>query len=75
MYLDLRRNKNMTLYDMLNAKDNDDAIMEEVAEMIWDICKISPKHGNAVMDLIGDEAYIDVTKVISTIEARKEKEE
>lgn len=27
------------------------------ANKIWDICKESPEMGNAVMDLIGDEAY------------------
>lgn len=64
----------MNLYDLFNMNENTDAIMDEAAEMIWDICKVSPKHGNAVMDLIGDEAYINVTKRIASIESRREKE-
>ena len=31
--------------------------LKTAAEKIWDICKESPEIGNAVMDLIGDEAY------------------
>lgn len=31
--------------------------LKAAAEKIWDICKESPEMGNAVMDLIGDEAY------------------
>lgn len=32
------------------------------ANLIWDICKESPAMGNAVMDLIGEEAYQNVLK-------------
>lgn len=32
----------------------------EVAKEIWNICKKSPEHGNAVMDVIGEEAYVNV---------------
>lgn len=32
-------------------------VEKEVAQLIWDICKISFEHGNAVLDLLGGEAY------------------
>lgn len=31
--------------------------LKVAANKIWDICKESPEMGNAVMDLIGEEAY------------------
>ena len=37
----------------------------EVAKEIWNICKKSPEHGNAVMDVIGEEAYEKVMKLRS----------
>ena len=35
----------------------------EVAKKIWEIASISAKHGNAVMDIIGEEAYERVMKL------------
>lgn len=35
----------------------------EVAKKIWEIAGISEKHGNAVMDIIGEEAYERVMKL------------
>lgn len=35
----------------------------EVAKEIWNICKKSPEHGNAVMDVIGEEAYKKVMEL------------
>lgn len=35
----------------------------EVAKKIWKIAGISAKHGNAVMDIIGEEAYERVMKL------------
>ena len=35
----------------------------EVAKKIWEIAGISAKHGNAVMDIIGEEAYERVMKL------------
>ena len=35
-----------------------------VAYDIWKICAISPDHGNAVMDLIGEEAYQKVMDLV-----------
>ena len=43
----------------------DKPIEIEVAKAIWDICKKSPEHGNAVMDVIGDEAYQKVMELQS----------
>lgn len=40
-----------------------DNVKTEVINLIWDICKISPEHGNAVMDIIGDEAYERIMKL------------
>lgn len=36
--------------------------LKVAANKIWDICKESPEMGNAVMDLIGVEAYQKVMK-------------
>lgn len=33
-----------------------------ISKIIWRICKISPKWGNRIMDLIGYENYIKVSK-------------
>ena len=35
----------------------------EVAKKIWEIASISKKHGNAVMDIIVEEAYERVMKL------------
>ncbi len=37
--------------------DNKISVHTEVARLIWDIAKISPEHGNAIIDIIGDKAY------------------
>ena len=37
----------------------------EVAKQIWAICKKSPEHGNAVMDVIGEESYKKVIELHS----------
>lgn len=37
-----------------------------VAKEIWAIAGISPEHGNAVMDVIGEEAYKNVMKLQAT---------
>ena len=34
--------------------------ISEAAKKIWDICKESPAMGNAVMDLIGSDAYMKI---------------
>lgn len=38
-------------------------IKVEVAKEIWNIAAKSPKYGNAVMDVIGEEAYLNVMKL------------
>lgn len=40
-----------------------DAILIDVAKKIWQICKESPEHGNAVMDLLGEETYNKIMKM------------
>lgn len=35
----------------------------EVAKLIWKIAGISSEHGNAVMDVLGAEAYQNVMKL------------
>lgn len=42
---------------------NDKQLEIEVAKEIWNICKKSSEHGNAVMDLIGEEAYNKVMRL------------
>ena len=39
--------------------------LKEAANKIWDICKESPAMGNAVMDLIGEDAYQRVMIMIN----------
>ena len=34
-----------------------DKYQVDVARRIWNICKLSPEHGNAVMDLLGEDLY------------------
>ena len=34
-----------------------DKVEQLVIDRIWDIAKISPEHGNALMDILGDENY------------------
>jgi len=38
-------------------------IQVEVAQKIWDIAKISPEHGNALIDVLGDEVYNKITRM------------
>lgn len=35
----------------------------EVAKLIWEIAGKSAEHGNAVMDVIGEDAYQNVMKL------------
>lgn len=35
----------------------------EVAKLIWEIAGKSAKHGNAVMDVIGEDAYKNVMQL------------
>ena len=35
----------------------------EVAKLIWEIAGKSAEHGNAVMDVIGEDAYENVMKL------------
>lgn len=47
----------------------------EVMEDIWNICKKSPEHGNAVMDIIGEEAYKEVSEICRFVRLYATKEE
>lgn len=40
----------------------------EAARKIWEICKISPEMGNAVMDTIGGDAYERVMWIVRRAE-------
>lgn len=40
-------------------------LMKEVAKDIWNLCRKSPEHGNAVMDIIGEDAYNNVMRLIN----------
>lgn len=46
----------------------------DVAKRIWDITRISPDYGNAVMDVIGYSTYCDIAKLISSCEKNEKKE-
>ena len=47
----------------------EDYVKLDVASEIWNICAISPEHGNAVMDIIGEEAY---QRVMDLVRQREE---
>jgi hypothetical protein len=63
------------------AEDNiKDAFMKhnirlEVMDDIWNICKKSPEHGNAVMDIIGEVAYKEVSEISRFVRLYATKEE
>lgn len=48
--------------------------LEEVAERIWDIAKLSPDHCTAVVDLIGNISFAKISKIVNIMEAKREKE-
>ena len=48
------------------------AAVEEVANRIWGICKISPEYGNIVMDLMGEDGYNNVMEVVKQYERRSD---
>ena len=35
----------------------------DVAKKIWDIAKVSPEHGNALMDILGDVVYVKIARM------------
>lgn len=49
--------------------------LEEVSERIWDICKLSPEHCNAVVDLIGNIAFAKISTIVNIVESKREKED
>lgn len=49
--------------------------LEEVAERIWDIAKLSPDHCTAVVDLIGNVSFAKISKIVNIVEAKREKED
>lgn len=49
--------------------------LEEVAERIWDISKLSPEHCSAVVDLIGNVTFAKVAMIVNAVEAKREKED
>ena len=54
--LDYEKMKDVVIY----PKDNN-SVIDEVYNLIWGIAKISPEHGNALMDILGDEKYEEVS--------------
>ena len=49
------------------TRRNIDPILIDVAKKIWQICKESPEHGNAVMDLLGEETYNEIMRLQNRI--------
>lgn len=39
------------------------SIKVEVAKLIWEIAGKSAEHGNAVMDILGEDAYLNVMEL------------
>lgn len=39
-------------------------IKVDVSKRLWEIAAISPEHGNALMDLIGYESYVNVMSLV-----------
>lgn len=54
--LDYEKMKDVVIY----PKDNS-AVIDEVYNLIWCIAKLSPEHGNALMDILGDEKYTEIS--------------
>lgn len=50
-------------------------IKKDVAKQIWAIAGITPEHGNAVMDIIGEEAYEKVMRLQSEEQESEDKKE
>ena len=44
----------------------------EVIKDIWNIAKKSPEHGNALMDILGEELYVKISKEQRKIDSRGE---
>lgn len=65
--------KNVTHYIVKENEtmDNKISTQTEVARLIWDIAKISPEHGNAIIDIIGDKAY-DTVMTLANEETKNE---
>ena len=53
------------IYDKLEDQRNNEQhkALIETATKIWDIAKISPDHGNAVMDILGPDTYMKVSEI------------
>lgn len=49
--------------------------LEEVAERIWDIAKLTPDHCTAVVDLIGNVTFAKIAMMVNMSEAKREKED
>lgn len=49
-------------YEWLN-NDEKNKTKEAVIDMIWDIAKISPEYGNALMDVLGNDVYEKIGKI------------
>lgn len=45
-------------------KENTNVIEIEAAKKIWELAGTSPEMGNAIMDLVGDEVYDKIMKII-----------
>ena len=50
------------LQKAINTEDTKQTIINNVINMIWDIAKISPEYGNALMDVLGDDVYNKIGK-------------
>ena len=55
------------IYDQLEDQRNNEQhkALIETATKIWDIAKISPDHGNAVMDILGQDTYMKVSEIVN----------
>lgn len=41
-------------------------VKEDVINKIWDIAKISPEHGNALMDILGVDLYNQIASLTTS---------
>ena len=56
--------------------ENESPYRQEVINKIWDIAKMSPEHGNALMDILGEPTYEFVMRnhtICSTLDFNDEK--
>ena len=51
--------------EIMQNRTKEKDIERNVVNMIWDIAKISPEYGNALMDVLGDDVYEKIGRSVN----------